>query len=260
MSGHTISFGRDLRVPRRGCCIRGATATSHTWRPGEGGDHEGPIVPAVLPFMSTEASEERRGTIGPRAVEPPYTRRRRSDAYGAYASTGPDAACGFPWACLPTPTRAPNEQAAPRRDERKREGRRQSAAPQQNDQRPHTWRGPAPGKVEVDWELDHPNGKADDERSAWHELSPSLPLARGYWLAFHATKMRPVRLLGGLSGSGSDNRDMVEFAVLGRIEVVEIAVLGRYDMVEFAVLGRCDIAEFPVLGRYDVVEVAVLGR
>ena len=56
------------------------------------------LVPAWLPFMSTEAREGggRRGTNGPRATDPPSTVWQRPDAYGAYASKGPDAACGFP--------------------------------------------------------------------------------------------------------------------------------------------------------------------
>ena len=92
-------------------------------------------------------------------------------------------------------------------------------------------------------------------------LSLTLPLPRGYWVAFQATKMRPVRLLGGLSGSGSDKQDdVVEFAVVGRCEMVEFAAVGRYDVVEFAVLGRYDVVEVAVLGRYDVIDVPVLGR
>ena len=126
------------------------------------------LVPAWLPFMSTEAREggEKRhewaqshGSTVHRVAAPGriWCVRIERSRCGVWVSS---------WSWLPTPTRARNEQAAPRKEGRKREERRQSTAPQQNDQRPHTWCGPVPGKVDVDWELDRTKSKTEDERSA----------------------------------------------------------------------------------------------
>ena len=69
---------------------------------------------------------------------------------------------------------------------------------------------------------DQTASRAEGERDRGRRAAaraPSLPSARAHYdAAFQATKMRPVRLLGGwFSCSGSDRREDVDVSVLGRL-------------------------------------------